>query len=75
MPKKDDFLNERTRAEDIILGSLGYDTDAKITHIELSDEGFKGVACWDDGETFEFESDFELTELEIWAVNILSKNL
>lgn len=71
-PPKDDILSERNRAEDIILGGLGFGEDASITTVELLESGyFKGSGHFDDGESFEFESDDEATELELWAIDIL----
>ena len=69
----DDFLNERTRAEDIILGALGFDSDARILSVSLADDGFVGTATWSDGEEFEFESDDDVTEIERWAIEVLTK--
>lgn len=68
---KDDWLNERTRAEDIILGSLGLGDEARISTITKTEEGFEGVALFDDGEEFPFESEDELSDLERWALRIL----
>ncbi len=68
----DDFLSKKIRAEDIILGSLGFDEDAKIVSIEKTTNGFKGVGSWSNGEEFCFSSDNLLSELEEWALDILS---
>ena len=70
---KDKCLDQRTRAEDIILGALGFGEEAKIVSIKKAINGnaFSGVARWADGEQFEFHSDEELSEIEIWALNIL----
>ncbi len=68
---KDDWLHEQTRAEDIILGSLGLGDEAKISTIVRTSDGFEGVAIFDDGETYPFESEDELTDLEQWALSIL----
>lgn len=65
------ILDERTRAEDILLGALGFDCDAVIVSLEETEGGFQGVGRWSDGETFPFESDDELSELEVWAVSVL----
>ncbi len=67
----DDFLSEKIRAEDIILGSLGFDEDAKIVSIEKLDHGFKGTGKWSSGEEFNFVSDDSLSELEEWALTVL----
>jgi hypothetical protein len=69
----EEFLDERTRAEDILLGSLGIDGEATILEIKTTDGGYKGRARWGDGEVFDFESDEELTDLEKWAMAILLK--
>lgn len=71
-----DFLNEHTRAEDILLGALGFDEDAKIIEVSLtSNDHYSGTACWGDGEEFSFLSDTVVTDLERWAVGILSGHL
>lgn len=70
----DECLSEKVRAEDIILGSLGYDEDASIVTIELTGKGFKGQGKFKDGEEFTFESDDELDELSQWALDILIKD-
>ncbi|NLF26181.1 MAG: hypothetical protein GX589_11075 [Deltaproteobacteria bacterium] len=67
----EDFLDEETRAEDILLGSVGIDGDAKIVNVELRGMGYRGIARWPDGEVAEFESEDELNELEAWAIEIL----
>lgn len=72
---KDDCLSERVRAEDIILGTLGFDNDARIIKIKRSGDKFEGMASWPDGEQFKFESEDELSELEIWALTILEQEL
>ena len=68
---KKDFLDEKTRAEDIILGSLGYGEEAKIVSIKKNKSGFSGVGKFLDGEEFSFSSEGELEEIELWAVEIL----
>lgn len=67
----EEFLSEEVRAEDIILGSLGFGEEARIISIAAVDGGFKGLGRWADGEEFEFESDSELNELELWALGVL----
>jgi hypothetical protein len=69
--KKDDFLEEGQRAEDIILGSLGFGEDACIASIEATKEGYRGKGHYSDGEEFDFESDCELDDLDRWALSIL----
>lgn len=69
-----DFLDEQTRAEDIILGGLGFGEDAKIVSIEIVNDRYIGTACWSDGEEFSFQSETEITELESWAVSILNES-
>lgn len=68
----EDCLNERTRAEDVLLGSLGFDSDARIVEVRIEGSQFVGIAEWSDGDRFSFESEDELTELEIWAVGVLT---
>ncbi|MBN8550341.1 MAG: hypothetical protein J0M12_13585 [Deltaproteobacteria bacterium] len=69
---KEDFLSERNRAEDIILGSLGFGEEASIVEVSFTADGFyKGTGRWPDGETFEFESDDTPGELEAWALKVL----
>ena len=69
----EDFLNEVTRAEDILLGSVGIDGEAKIIEIELKGSGYRGTARWPDGETTEFECEDELGDIEHWALKVLSQ--
>ena len=64
----DDGLDEQTRAEDILLGSLGLGEDAHILKISYTEKGYSGIAIWSDGEKFEFSSEDELSDLEIWAL-------
>lgn len=70
----EDCLDEKTRAEDIILGALGLAEDAKIISIKRTKDGYTGIAAWSDGEQFPFESEDELTELDEWALSVLLKN-
>ena len=73
--KADDFLNELTRAQDILLGALGIDGDTEILALEICDEGYAGTARWPDGETCSFEADWEPDELERWALDIVLAQL
>ena len=70
---KEDFLDERIRAEDILLGALGFDTDAKIKTVEVTAAGYKGRGTWSDGEDFDFASEDEVSDLERWALEVLLK--
>ena len=69
-PEKD-FLSPEKRAEDILLGALGFGEEASILKVARTEDGFSGVGAWPDGETFEFESDEAPSELETWALEIL----
>jgi len=69
--KADDFLDEKTRAQDILLGGLGFSEDAQIVSITITDSGYKGIGSWPDGEKFEFESDDPLGDLEKWALGVV----
>ena len=68
----EDCLDERTRAEDILLGALGYDGDARIVSIERTPGGFCGTGKFSDGEDFSFKSDYDLDDLDRWALEILT---
>jgi hypothetical protein len=71
-PSTADLLADpRRRAEDILLGSLGFGEEARLLSIEHCKDGYRGTGVWSDGETFEFESDDELSELETWALEVL----
>ncbi len=70
---KEKGLDERTRAEDILLGSLGYGEGARIISVARDKVGYHGVARWDDGEEFTFSSDEENDQLQDWALTILGK--
>lgn len=67
----DDFLSERVRAEDIILGSLGFGGEAEIISIHVIESGFQGRGRWPDGEEFDFSSTEKPSELERWALRVL----
>lgn len=71
MKKDDKELSPETRAEDIILGSLGFGEEARIVSIERTPQGYRGMAVWADGEQFSFENDDELSDLDEWALEIL----
>jgi hypothetical protein len=71
MGKGSDDLSPNVRAEDIILGSLGFGEEARVLSIERTPEGYKGIGRWADGEEFPFESDDELDELQEWALAFL----
>ena len=68
---KDDFLSEKMRAEDILLGSLGIGEEAKIISVKATKKGYKGIAAWSNGEEFPFENDDEMDDLQQWALKIL----
>ncbi len=70
----DSFLEQRTRAEDILLGYAGYGEDATIISIERTTDGYTGKGKFRDGEIFEFSSTDEVDELEEWALNILTRS-
>lgn len=70
---KEKFLSEKQRAEDILLGSLGFGQDASIVAC-LSDENyFWGEGVYSDGEKFTFKSEDPITDLERWAIQVLSQ--
>ena len=69
--KEEDFLSERNRAEDILLGSLGFDDGAMIVTVEVTSDGYRGTGRWADGETFDFSCDEDLDDLQRWALQIL----
>lgn len=72
MKKKDDDLSPQARAEDILLGSLGFGEEAKIVTLEKTEQGYRGVGVWPDGEEFQFENDDELDDLQVWALRVLA---
>ncbi len=74
MKKNGDDLSPQVRAEDIVLGSLGFGEEARVVCIERTPEGYKGIGRWSDGEEFPFESDDEIDELTEWALQILLKS-
>lgn len=69
--KEEQFLNERCRAEDILLGSLGFAEEAKILSIKKTATGYAGEGCYTDGETFVFECEEDLDDLQCWALGVL----
>jgi hypothetical protein len=68
---KEDLLDERQRAEDILLGSLGYGSEARVVSLSASTTGYKGIGSWPDGESFEFESEGELDSFQHWALGVM----
>jgi hypothetical protein len=76
MPYMDNELDdERVRAEDVLLGSLGYGEGARVLTVCRTTEGYCGRGAWHDGEEFEFESEGALEYLEEWALGILVRAL
>ena len=71
MKRDGDDLSPLVRAEDILLGSLGFGEEARIVSVERTSVGYKGIGRWADGEEFPFESEDELDELTEWALQIL----
>jgi hypothetical protein len=71
MKRDGDDLSPQVRAEDIILGSLGFGEEARIVSIERVPGGYRGVGRWADGEQFPFESEDELDELTEWALQVV----
>jgi hypothetical protein len=69
--KKEDDLSPRARAEDILLGSLGFGEDAKLVKVERTAQGYRGEGVWPDGEKFKFENDDPLDDLQVWALAVL----
>ena len=63
-------IDENQRVEDILLGSLGYGEDARIVSIRHTSFGYEGVGKFSDGELFDFQSEEELDELQVWALKI-----
>lgn len=74
MKKRDDDLSPQSRAEDILLGSLGFGEEAKILSVERTPQGYRGVGVWPDGEKFKFENDDELDPLQVWALGVVIKS-
>jgi hypothetical protein len=78
VPKREPFLEERQRAEDILLGGLGFAEDARIVSIERgsakdSRTGYRGLGVFSDGAQFPFECEDALDELQEWALTVLQK--
>jgi len=66
-----ELLAPAHRAEDILLGALGFSEDARIVTIQKTSAGFSGLGEYADGEQFKFVSDGELSKLETWALSEL----
>jgi hypothetical protein len=71
MGKNGDDLSPEVRAEDILLGSLGFGEDARIRTIERTDSGYMGTGVWSVGSEFSFESEDELDGLQKWALDFV----
>ena len=72
--KDNDELSELSRAEDILLGALGYSDDAKLEEVHLTEHEITlhGIFL-SDGEKFVVNYDCECGALEEWAIEILRK--
>ncbi len=66
-----ELLQPKQRAEDILLGTLGFSEDARIISIVSTDTGFEGKGAYSDGEEFSFTSEDSLSALEKWALDQL----
>jgi hypothetical protein len=75
MKSNRDDLSPRVRAEDILLGSLGFGEDARIVSVERTAAGYRGVGVWSDGEEFAFTWDEDLDDLQEWALGVLEQQL
>ncbi len=71
---KEKFLSEKQRAEDILLGSLGFGQDASITSCCSDSKFFWGEGVYSDGEKFTFKSEDPISQLEMWAIGVLTKD-
>lgn len=71
-PSEKEILSPKRRAEDILLGALGFGEDASIQTIEKLKSGYRGRGRFADGEEFDFQSEDELSDLELWALGILT---
>ena len=67
-------LSDLCRAEDILLGALGYSDDAQLEKVLIagSEINLHGKFL-SDGEKFEAIYDCEIGPLENWAIDILKK--
>ena len=72
MPDRE-VITERDRAEDILLGTLGYGQDARLITVERIPNGYKGSGSWSDGEEFSFSWDDGLDDMQEWALGLLAK--
>ena len=71
---KEDALDPKTRAEDIILGSVGLGESAQLLSVLKKETGYSGQARFPDGQIFEFNYEEELDELQNWALKFLEEN-
>lgn len=71
--KGDLLLDPLVRAEDIILGALGFGEAASLVSIFQNNDGYTGIARFDDGEEVEFQSDGEVSDVERWAIEVILK--
>lgn len=73
--RDEDCLTERGRAEDVLLGSLGFGEEARILSVEITPEGYRGTGTWLDGEQFDFECSDEIDDLQRWALSVFSETV
>ena len=64
-------FSELSRAEDILLGSMGYGEGAKLANVTIAGDQITLHGEFSDGEAFSADIDQELSDLEHWALNIL----
>ena len=68
-------MSPYVRAEDILLGSLGFGEGAKIVTVERRTIGYRGVGVWPGGEEFIFECDEEIDAVKEWALTLISPSV
>ncbi len=71
MKSSDNFLDPKIRAEDILLGSLGYGEEVRIVSVSRIPNGYKGIARWPEGDEFSFEYNDTLDTQQEWALAVL----
>ena len=72
--KPSDQLLELSRAEDILLGALGFSDDACLEKVILRDgKIFLEGVFRSDGEKFSVQYDCDRGALEDWAIEVLKR--
>lgn len=73
--QREDFLAEHQRAEDILLGAIGFGEDATLISLRIEGSIIEGVVRFSDGDIIPFSYEESLSPLEEWALSVLKRSV